>query len=65
VIKARGMRWVENAARMGERRGVYRVLVGKLEGNRSLGIHRCRREDNIKVDIQKVAYGDVDWIYLA
>ena len=54
-----------NAARMGVRRGVYKVLVGKLEGKRSLGIHRRRREDNIKVDIQKMAYGDMDWIYVA
>jgi len=50
---------------MGEKGGVYRVLVGKLEGKRPLGRPRCRWEDNIKVDIQEVRYEGMDWIELA
>jgi hypothetical protein len=44
---------------------VYMVLVGKPEGQRPLGRPRCRREDNIKVDLQKVGCGGMDWIELA
>ena len=51
--------------RMGERRGVYRVLVGKPEGKRSLGRPRRRWEDNIKMDLQEVGWGGMDWIELA
>jgi len=50
---------------MGERRGVYRVLVGKPEGKRPLGRTRLRWEDNIKMDFQKVRCGGTDWIELA
>ena len=50
---------------MMERRGVYRVLVGKPEGKRPLGRPRNRREDNIKLDIQEVGCGVVDRIDLA
>jgi hypothetical protein len=53
VIKLRRVRWAGHVARMGERRGVYRVLVGKPEGKRSLGRLRCRWEDNIKMIIRK------------
>ena len=49
----------------GERRGVYRVLVGKPEGNRSLGRPRHRWEDNIKMDLWEVGCGGVDWIGLS
>jgi hypothetical protein len=49
---------------MGEGRGVYRILVGKPEGNRTLGRHRRRWEDNIKMDLQEVGCGDMDWIEL-
>jgi len=49
----------------GERRGVYRVLVGKPEGKSPLGRPRRRWEDNIKMDIQEVACGVMDWIDLA
>jgi len=48
-----------------ERRGVYRVLVGKPEGKRQFGKPRSRWEDNIKMDIQEVGCGGVDWIELA
>jgi len=50
---------------MGERRGVYGVLVGKPEGKRPLGKPRCRWEDNIKMDLQEVGCGGMDWIELA
>ena len=46
---------------MGERRGVYRVLVGKPEGKRPLDRLRRRWEDNIKMDVQKVGCGGMDW----
>jgi hypothetical protein len=59
------MRWEENVARMGEGRGVYRVLVRKPEGKRPLGRHRCRWEDNVKMDLQEVGCGGMDWIGLA
>ena len=64
VIKSR-KRWAGNVARMGERRGVYRVLVGKPEGKRPLGRPRCRWEDNIKMELQEVGCGGMDWIELA
>jgi hypothetical protein len=59
------MKWVGHVARMGEGRGVYRVLVGKPEGKRQLGKPRLRWEDNIKMDLQKVGCGCMDWIGLA
>jgi len=49
----------------GERRGVYRVLVGKPEGKRSLGRPGRRWEDNIKMDLQELECGCMDWIELA
>jgi len=58
------MGWVGYVARMGEGRGVHRVLVGKPEGKRPLGRPRCRWEDNIKMDLRKV--GEVGyWMELA
>jgi hypothetical protein len=54
VVKSRRMRWAGYVARMGDDRGVYRVLVGKPEEKRPLGRPRRRWEDNIKMDIQKV-----------
>ena len=65
VIKSRRMRWAVHVARMGERRGVYRVLVGKPEGKWLLGKLRLRWEDNIKMNLRKVVYGGMDWIELA
>jgi len=50
---------------MGERRGVYRVLVRKPEGKRPLGRHRRRWKDNTKMDLQEVECGGLDWIKLA
>ena len=57
VIKSRIMRWAEHAARIGERRSVYTVLVGKPEGRRPLGRPRRRWEYNIKMDFQDVGVG--------
>ena len=51
-----------HVAREGERRGLYKVLVGNPEGKRPLGRPRRRREDNIKKDFQEVGYGGMDWI---
>ena len=65
VIKSRSMRWVGHVARMVERRGVYRVLVGNPEGKRPLGRPRRRWEDNIKMDLQDVGGGRGDWTELA
>jgi hypothetical protein len=56
-IKSSGMRWAGHVARMGERRGVYRVLLGKPGGKRPLGRHRCRWKDNTKADLQEVRCG--------
>ena len=56
-IKSRKIRWVGHVARMGNRRGVYRVLVGKSGGNGPLGRTRRRREDNFKMDLQEVGCG--------
>jgi len=64
-IKSRKMRWAGHVACMGERRGVYRVLVGKLEDKRPLERPRCRWEDNIKMDLQEVGCGVMGWIKLA
>jgi hypothetical protein len=65
VITSRRMRGAGHVVRMGEGRGVYRVLVGKPEGRRPLGRPRHRREDNSKTDLQKVGCGGMDWIELA
>ena len=65
VIKSRSMRWAGHVACMGERRAVYRVLVWKPEGKRPLGRPRHRWEDNIKMDLQEVRCGGMDWIFLA
>ena len=62
VIKSRRMRWAGHVARMGEGRGVYRVLVGKPEEKRPLGRPRRRWEDNTKMDLQEVGCGGMDWI---
>jgi len=65
VIKSIIIRWAGHVVRMGERRGVYRVLVGEPEGKRPLGRPRRRWEDNIKMDFQEVGCGGMNWIELA
>ena len=64
VIKSRRTRWAGHVARLGERRGVYRVLMGKPEEVSPLGRPRCRWE-YIKMDLQEVGCGGMDWIVLA
>ena len=65
VIKSRRMRWAGHVALMGEEKGVYRVLVVKPEGKRPLGKPRRRWVDNIRMDLQEVGCGYMDWIGLA
>jgi len=65
VIKSRRMRWAGHVARMGERRDVYKVLVGKPEEKIPLRGPRRRWEDNVKMDLQEVGCGGMDWIELA
>jgi hypothetical protein len=57
VIKSRRLRWAGHVARMGEKRGAYRILVGSPEGRRPLGRTRRRWQDNIKMDLQEVGWG--------
>ena len=64
VVKSRRMRWAGHVARMVEEREVYRVLVGKPEGKRSLERPRRRWVDNIRMDLQEVGCGYMDWIGL-
>jgi len=65
VIKSRRMRWAGQVARMGEDRGVYRILVGKPEVRRTLERPRRRWVANIRTDVQEVGCGYMDWIGLA
>jgi hypothetical protein len=65
IIKSRRMRWAGHVARVGEKRNVYRLLVGKPEGKRPLGRSRSRWIDNIKVDLLEIELNVVDWIGLA
>jgi len=64
VIKSKRMRWAGHVVRMGDERGVCRVLVGKPEGKRPLGRPR-RRWVDIRMDVQEVGCGYMDWIGLA
>jgi hypothetical protein len=59
------MRWAGHVARIGEERGMHRVLVGKPEGKRPLGRPRRRWKDNIKMDVQEVGGVRGDWRELA
>ena len=59
------MRWVRHVAHIGERRGIFQVLVGKPEGKRPLGRLRHRWEDNIKMGLKEVGCGGTYWIYLS
>jgi hypothetical protein len=65
IIKSRRMRWACHVARMGEKRNVYRLLVGKSEGKRPLGRPRRRWIDNIKMELLEIGLNVVDWIGLA
>jgi hypothetical protein len=65
LIKSRRMRWAGHVTRMGEKRNVFRLLVGKSEGKRPLGRMRRRWIDNIKMDLLEIGVNVVDWIGLA
>jgi hypothetical protein len=65
MIKLRRMSWAWHVARMGEKRKVYRLMVGKPEGKRPLGRQRCRCVDNIKMDLLEIGWGGEVWIGLA
>ena len=65
VIKSRRIRWAGHVVLMGVEIGAYRFLVGRPEGKRPLGRPRCRWVDNIRMDLQEVGCGFVDWIGLA
>jgi len=65
VIKSRRIRWAGHVARMGERGDVYRFLVRKPGSKRPLGRPRRKWEDNIKMDLQEVGCGGMDWMGLA
>jgi hypothetical protein len=62
IIKSRRMSWAGHVARMDEKRNSYRLLVGKPDVNMELGRPRRRWFDNIRMDLVKVGWGDVDWI---
>jgi hypothetical protein len=65
MIKERRMRWVGHVAHMVEVSGAYNILVGKPDGRRPLGRPRHRWEDNIKMDLGEIGFGDVDWMHFA
>jgi hypothetical protein len=65
VIKSRRIRWVGHVARMGEGRGIYRILVGRPECKKPLGRPRRRWEDNIKMVLREVGINGANWIRLA
>jgi hypothetical protein len=64
-IKSRRMRWARHVARKGEKRNVYRGLMGKPEGNRPLDRPKRRWEDGIRMDFREIGWGSVDWFQLA
>jgi hypothetical protein len=65
IIKSRRIRWTGHVARMGDKRNVYRLLVGKPEGKRPLRRPRSRWMDNIMMDLLEIGLNVVDWIGLA
>jgi hypothetical protein len=64
IIKSRRMRWAGHVAQMGEKRIVYRLLVGKPEGKRLLGRPRCRWIDNNETDLLEIGLSVVEWFGL-
>jgi hypothetical protein len=65
IIKLRRMSWAGHVAQMGEKRNVYRLLVGKPEGKTPIGRPRCKWTDNVKMNLLEVGLGGVKWIGLA
>jgi hypothetical protein len=59
------MRWEGHAARMGEMKNAYNILIGRHEGKRPLGRHRRRLEHNNIMDLREIGWESVDWIHLA
>jgi hypothetical protein len=62
IVRVIKSRWAGHIVCMEQRRGVYRVLVGKAEGEKPLGRPRHSYEDNIKMDLHEVGCGDMGWI---
>jgi hypothetical protein len=62
VIKSRRMRWAGHVARRRKGRSVYRILVGRPEGKKSLGRPRRRWEDNVKMDLREIGIDGANWI---
>jgi hypothetical protein len=65
MIKLRRMRWAGHVEQLGQKRNIYRILVGKPEDKRPLGRPRRWWVDNIKMDLREIKWDDVDWIKLA
>jgi hypothetical protein len=65
MVKLERLRWAWHVPHMGKKRNAYKVMVGKPEEKRPLGKPRCRREDNIEMDIRGLGWGSMDWIHLA
>jgi hypothetical protein len=65
IMKSRRMRWAGACSTNGVKINAYRLLVGKPEGKRPLGRRKRRWVDNIRMDLLKLRWGDVDWISLA
>jgi hypothetical protein len=65
MIKSRRMRRAGHVARMGEKRNVYRILLGNPEGKRPVGRPGLRWADNIKMGLRKIGWDDMDWINVA
>jgi len=64
LIISRRMRWAGHVALVGEMRNLYKILVGKPEGKRSLERRRFRWEDNIRMDLREIGWHGVDWVHL-
>jgi hypothetical protein len=65
VIKSRRMKWAGHTARMGEGRGVYRIVVWRPESKRTLGRPKRKWQDNIKLDFWEIGFDGANWIQLA
>jgi hypothetical protein len=65
VIKSRIKTWAWHVARMGEMRNVYSISVVKLQAKKTLGRHRHRWDDNIRMDFREIRWEDVGWTHLA
>jgi hypothetical protein len=65
MIKSRGMKWAGHVECMEEMRNAHKILVGIPEGKRPLGRPKCRRENNIRMDLREIRWEGVDWKHLA